>query len=71
MLLHKCIQYFSVIIKHIALFFQSIVMGKFCIYVYVIVDYNRIFISRPHVDMQMWVWYGFFVKVIQQTTPIA
>ena len=46
-------------------------MGKFCIYVYVIVDYNRIFIPRPHVDMQMWVWYCFFVKVIQQTTPIA
>lgn len=71
MLLHKRIQYFSVIIKHYTLFFQSIVMGKFCIYVCMIVDYNGIFIPRPHVDMQMWVWYCFFIKVIQQTTPIA
>ena len=50
MLLHKCVQYFSVI-KHYALFFQSIVMGKFCIYVCVVIDYNGIFIPRPHVDM--------------------
>ena len=46
-------------------------MRKFCIDVCVIVQDNGIFVSRPHMDMQMRVWYSFFVKVIQQTTPIA
>ena len=39
-------------------------MRKFCICVCVIVYHNGIFISWPHMDMQMRVWDCFFVKVI-------
>ena len=46
-------------------------MHKFCICVCVIVQDNGIFVSRPHMDMQMRVWLGFFVKVIQQAASIA
>ena len=39
-------------------------MRKFSIHTYVIVYHNGIFISWPHMYMQMRVWYRFFVKII-------
>ena len=51
--------------------FCGIVMAKGGITICVSIDYNRIFVSRSDMNMQMWAWCLLLKKTVHQATPIT